>query len=467
MDEHREISELETIIELLRAENLLLKARIEQLEHQLNLNSKNSGKPPSSDGLGKENAIPKSLLKNRKKNKAARKTRKNQNNLEQVENPDHIIECQADNCSNCATSLASVASDKHFKRQVFDLPKQNFAVTEYRIHRKICPCCHVKNYGQAPNYVKAYTQYGPNFGAFCIYLNARQFIPYNRIAELSKELFGREVSEQVIINFINFFGKTCIKHLPIIEENVRDSKVKHADETGLRVAGSLHWLLLTTTRLWTKYWVSKKRGDVMRDMTGILSRDCFSPYDSYNPAAAMALCNAHLLRDLESVKTISGNEWAGKMQEILWLMNDLKHRYLHYNKEIPENLIKLAVKRYDALIFEQYKIISTPPPNGAKVKKNKLEQKAMALINRLMHRKDDILRFLLEKDAPFTNNKGERDLRMNKVRQKISGCFRTLDGAHIFAAIRSVIVTLINQGADILDSVSSAIAYKEIIFPAA
>lgn len=361
--------------------------------------------------------------------------------------------------------MTGVASDKHEKRQVFDLPKQAFVVTEHQIHRKICPCCHTKNYGQAPREVKAYTQYGPNFGACCIYLNARQFIPYNRIAEIAAALFGRKVSEQVIINFINEFGDTCMKHLPIIEENIRGAAVKHADESGLRVKGSLHWIMVATTSLWTKYWVAKKRGAVMRGLNGILSRDCFAPYDSYNPEARMALCNAHLLRDLEAVKTIASNEWASKMQKLLLLMNDLKHRYEHYNQLIPENLIQLALKRYEELIVKQYKIMSAAPPTGAQ--NNKLAQKARALIKRLMHRKEDILRFLLEKDAPFTNNKGERELRMNKVRQKISGCFRTLDGAHIFAATRSVIVTLVNQGADILDSIASGIKSRQITFPAA
>jgi transposase len=459
------IDERDKIIEQLRAEIAMLKAYIAELEHRLGLNSTNSGKPPSSDGLGKENAIPKSVLRNRKKNKAARKSRKNQNHLEQVENPDRVIAYQAKNCSNCANDLSSVTSDKHEKRQVFDLPKQAFEVTEHQIHRKICPCCKTKNYGQAPSAVKAYSQYGPNFGAFCIYLNARQLIPYNRIAELSAELFGRKVSEQVIINFVNEFGETCVKNLGEIEANIRKSAVTHADETGLRVKGSLHWMMVSTTSMWTKYWVGKKRGDVVRDLTGILSRDCFAPYDSYNKEARMALCNAHLLRDLEAVKSIAGNEWAGKMQEILLMMNDLKHRYEHYGKDIPENLIKLAIKRYDKLVCEQYKIMSTPPPTNAK--KSKLAQKAAALINRLMNRKDDIIRFLVEKDAPFTNNFGERDLRMNKVRQKISGCFRTLDGAHIFAAIRSVIVTWIKQGADVLDSIALAIKSRKIIFPAA
>lgn len=457
------MDERDTIIELLKAEILLLKNKIEQLEHKLNLNSTNSGKPPSSDGLAKENTIPKSKLKNRARNKAARKSRKNQNNLKQVDNPNHVIEYHAENCSKCSSNLTNTASDKHEKRQVFDLPQQSFEITEHQIHRTICPCCQTKNYGEAPKFVKAHTQYGPNFGAFCIYLNARQFIPYNRIAELAYELFGRTVSEQIIINFINEFGETCNQYVPVIEQNIRTEKVIHADETGLRVAGSLHWMMIATSTLWTKYWVSKKRGDVIKDLTAILSRDCFAPYDSYNAEAKMALCNAHLLRDLEAIKAIAGNEWAGKMQGILLLMNDIKQRYEYYDRDIPEKLCNLAIKRYDVLICAMYKTLTISLPGE---KKGKLEQKAAALIKRLVNRKDDILRFFQEKDAPFTNNMGERDLRMNKVRQKISGCFRTLPGAQIFAAIRSVVVTLTKQNSNIMDAISSALKYQQISFPA-
>jgi len=283
---------------------------------------------------------------------------------------------------------------------------------------------------------------------------------------MAKELFGKEISEQVIINFINDFGATCVSYMPIIEEKVRETRVKHLDETGLRVAGSLHWMLVATTSMWTKYWVSRKRGDVMQGLTGILSRDCFAPYDSYNSEAEMALCNAHLLRDLEAVKTIAGNEWAGQMQGLLLLMNDIKHRYECQDKEIPQNLIKLAIKRYDGLVLERYKVLSTAPPALGKVKVSQLEQKANALINRLIKRKDDYLRFLMVREAPFTNNQGERDLRMNKVKQKISGCFRTLEGAAVFAAIRSVLVTLTKQSANLFDSIAIAIKAKTIDFPA-
>jgi transposase len=443
-----------------------LTARIAQLEHQLGLNSSNSGKPPSSDGLAKENSISKSKLKNRKKNKASRKARKNQNNLTQVENPDQVLEYRAENCSNCNASLNNIASDKHEKRQVFDLPKQQFFVTEHQIHRTTCPCCLQRNYGLAPQYVRAHTQYGPNFAAFCVYLNTRQMIPYNRISELSLELFGRDVSQAVIINFINEFGKICVESMPIIEEKLRSGAVKHADETGIRVAGSLYWHFVTSSGSWTKYWVSKKRGNVMGGLTGILSRDCFSPYDKYNPDAQMALCNAHLLRELEAVKNISGHEWAGKMQKILLLMNDLKLRYEYYQKEVPEKFKKLAIKRYDELITLVYKHFHAAT-NEQIMAKTKLEKKALALINRLVKRKEDVLRFFTHQAAPFTNNAAENNIRMNKVRQKISGCFRTLPGAETFASIRSVVITLVKQGADIMDSIAEAFKTGKIHFASA
>ncbi len=460
----KQIKAQEETITLLEQKLEKLMTRINELEHKAKLNSSNSGKPPSTDGLAKKNTIPKSILAahEKKKKKAKNTSRKEQNHLAQIENPDYVINHQAQSCRHCGTDLSRTPSEHFEKKQVFDIPKPRFEVTEHRIHSTLCPGCQRENVGVAPNHAKGHTQYGSHFAAFCIYLNTKHMIPYNRIAALSLEIFGRRVSEQVIINAIESFGKICEEALPTIEERIRSGAVKHQDESGLRVAGSLHWQLVASSESWTKYWVSKKRGEVMRNLTGILSRDCFAPYDSYNPDADMALCNAHLLRELEAIKKLPRQRWAGSMQKLLLMMKDEKARYVPNAKPIPKKRLDRLIARYDRLVQSCYERFVKPDSANSKV-----EKKAVALIGRLLTRKADILRFFMEPLAPFTNNAAENNIRMTKVRQKISGCFRTLAGAKTFSSIRSVIVTWSKQDRDIIDAIVEALQTGKIHFACA
>ena len=337
-------------------------------------------------------------------------------------------------------------------------PVQRLIVSEHRLCRKICPCCSNKNYGKAPVYVTGHTQYGPNLGAVCIYFYNVHMLPYERIAEMIEALYGQRLSEQIIINYINEYGNISESYQDIIEENIRESELAHHDETGFRALGKLHWILTSGNELWSKYWISKKRGEVMKGLTNFMVRDCFKPYDSYNPEATTSLCNAHILRELDSIKDVS--EWSRKMHKLLILLCMVKNRYLAKDCEIPINLQKIAIHRYEKIVRNTYHIINKNPP-----KTKTIEGKAFALLKRLITRKDDILRFLYHKIVPFTNNLAERDLRMMKVKQKISGCFRTLSGAKVFCSARGVIKSLVKQNAKILPTISESLKNGKINFP--
>ena len=456
IDQVKVIKDQAAIILSLQKKIEILESEVKMLKHKLGLDSNNSSKPPSRDGLGKKNVIPKSQVNNNLSDK--KKVHKSRN-LKQVENPDHVIDHMPVSCNGCGENLSDIASDKHEARQVFDLPEDiRFIVTEHRLHRKICPCCNSKNYGQAPEHIPGHTQYGTNLGALCIYFYNIHMLPYKRISDIVEAMFGQRVSEQVIIDYTNRFGKISEKYQDIIEDNIRKSEVTHHDETGIRVAGKLHWMLVATTNIWTKYWVSAKRGAVMKGLTGFMVRDCFKPYDSYNPEAIMVLCNAHLLRELEAIRDLV--DWSGLMHKMLLLMNRVKHRYLARDKEIPDNLQKLSSAGYDKILLDAHKQIANNPPRTKTP-----ERKAYALLNRLTNRKDDILRFLYYKIVPFTNNLGERDLRMHKVKQKVSGCFRTLAAAELYGYSRGVLVSLTKQGASVLSTISAALKGQAICFP--
>ena len=444
------------IAELLRSNDELkaiiakLEEKIRSLKRRLDLDSNNISKPPSSDGLKKKPTIPASQLNNRLKNR----TRKlhNPKPLAQVVNPDKVIIHEPQTCSSCHENLEAIASDKHEKRQVFDLP-ENIAleVTEHQLFRKICKCGY-KNYGVAPSYVAGHTQYGTNLGAYIVYLNTIHMMPYGRIVELAEHLFGAKLSEQTIIDYINKCGAVCKSSQDIIEAQIRKAEVSYHDETGARVAGKLHWTMLAASDAWVKYWIDPKRGNVMKELTHVMSRDGFKPYDSYNPEARMALCNAHILRELEAAQSLDRQVWAKEMKRILLLMNKVKNRYQQRKLEIPIKTHQGLIKRYDAILLEASRNL-------------KSTDKHPPLLMRLINRKHDVIRFFNEANVPFTNNYAERLLRMFKVKLKISGCFRKLPCAQNFMDIRSVLMTLKQQGADIVQAIKFSLTEKTIHFP--
>ena len=426
--------------------------RITELERRLGLNSSNSGKPPSSDGLRKPPPRTQSLRKKSGKKPGGQPGHKG-TTLKQVENPDvveyHKINC----CPECQTDLTEVAISGVCKRQVIDIPKVEKQVTEYQFEVKRCPKCCRDIKSEKSNAIKAPVQYGTNAKATALYIHSFHLTPIDRSSQIMDELFGVSMSVSTIENI----SKTCAKNLnPIverIEKHLKSSSSKGVDESGIRINGKNHWTHTLSNDSMTHYRLSEKRGDIPTDVKGCVSHDHFSPYYSkMGDEVKHALCNVHHLRELKAIAEIDGELWARNMSRLLLTGCHAKQNF----QNIPVEWIAKFLKLYDLIISKgldyHEKLGVLKKPKRGRVKR----RHGHNLLLRLKKRSEDVLRFLHDPDAPFSNNISEQALRMVKVKQKISGCFRTFEGAKNFLTIRSYIATAQKQGFSVFDALTAA-----------
>jgi len=430
-----------TLEEQIRA----LQQRVADLEGQLRQNSANSSKPPSSDGLAKPS--PKSL-RTRSGRKPGGQPGHPGQTLELVEVPDHVVELRLTTCS-CGYQFHP-EDEPRFpsdRRQVFELPEPKLHVTEYRAETKRCPCCGKTSCASFPPGVIAPTQYGQRFRAFLVYLHGQQHIPLQRTRRIGHDLFGHAVSEAVILGAV----ETCSDNLAAFEaavcEQLARQAVLHADESGLRVAGKLHWLHCLSTDRLTFYAVHPKRGKEAMDSFGILPRflgtllhDAFSPYFRY--LCAHALCNIHLVRELTFLHEELHQAWAGNLIRLLFKMRAVAQEHRARGTQLtPEEKAPLLQHFHNLLAQGRAANPATGPPPDPHQRGRRKQSKAQNLLDRLERHEAAVLAFLHDVQVPFSNNQAEQDIRMIKLQQKISGCFRTLLGALRFARIRSYLST--------------------------
>jgi transposase len=451
--------ELIALIAALRAENASLKARIAELERRLGLNSSNSGKPPSSDGLKKPVRV-KSLREGSGKQRGGQKGHKGET-LRQVMDPDDVVDHYPSACSMCGAALGPEGSVGHSARQVFDLPKpQPLVVTEHRAHDCQCAACGAKTRAPFPDGVNAPVQYGVGIAAFVVYLLHYQLLPENRLAELMADLFGVKLAAATIARM----SRTCAERLRDFAETVRDlvagAAVKHMDETGFRIGGKTQWLHVASTALLTFYRVCAKRGSLLANVAGIVVHDHWKPYYTMQ-GVLHALCNAHHLRELKALVEIEKEEWARKMQRLLRRACHAGNSARERGVPLKPQLIECCGRRYDAILAEglafheaQVPLARAAMKGGGKWRGRAPRRTGHNLLLRLATRKQDTLRFLHDPTVPFTNNQAERDGRMMKLRQKISGGFRSPEGAMDFALIRSFFSTAKKQGWNIIDALT-------------
>ncbi len=451
--------ELIALIAALRADNASLKARIAELERRLELNSSNSGKPPSSDGLTKPVRV-KSLRERSGKKPGGQKGHKGET-LRQVTDPNEVVDHYPAACSMCGVGLDPETSVGHSARQVFDLPKpQPLVVTEHRAHDCQCAACGAKTRALFPDGVNAPVQYGARITAFVIYLLHYQLLPENRLAALMADLFGVKVATATIARM----SRTCAERLRGFAQTVRDlvagAPVKHMDETGFRIGGKTQWLHVASTALLTFYRVCAKRGSLLANVAGIVVHDHWKPYYTMR-GVLHALCNAHHLRELKALVEIEKEEWARKMQRLLRRACHVANRARERGVPMRPRLIESFERRYDTILAEglvfheaQAPLARAAMKGGGKHRGRAPRRTGHNLLLRLATRKEDTLRFLHDATVPFTNNQAERDGRMMKLRQKISGGFRSLQGAMEFALIRSFISTAKKQGWDIIGALT-------------
>ena len=436
---------------------LLLTKRVSELEHKLNKNSRNSSKPPSSDGLAKPK--PKSLRKPSKKKTGGQKGHEG-HNLKQLEKSDHLVPLSVTSCSCCA-DLTHEPVVAYINRQVFELPQPKLEVTEYRGEIKLCPKCGLSNSASFPKDVLSSTQYGPRFRGLLAYLHNQQLIPPNRISQMMNDLYTAPVSEATVFDASRRSYDNLAPFETAVVEALSKSSILNVDESGVRTIGKLHWLHTTSTKTLTFLGIHEKRGteamdhfNILPNFSGRLIHDFWKPYLSYK--CKHGLCNAHHLRELTFLFEQQDQAWAKNMFDLLLDMNDFVSKQ---SEHLTAKQKEPWIKKYRDLIAEGCKCnpLSYPPLKKKKRGRPK-KTKAQNLLNRLGDHESSVLAFLHDINVPFSNNLAEQDIRMIKVRLKISGCFRTIQGAKYFARIRSYLSTARKQKRNILDSITEAIS---------
>ena len=438
-----------------------LEARIAELERQLGLNSGNSGKPPSSDGLKKKPVRVSSLRERSGKKPGGQKGHPGET-LRQSESVDATINHFPKACAGCGEALSEAMATDHIARQVFDLPEpQPLIVTEHRAHSCRCAACGTQTRADFPPDVKAPVQYGARIAGIVVYLLHGQFLPEKRLAALMADLFGVQLSTATIAAMSQNCAARFESFATAIYARIAAAAVKHLDETGLRIGGKTQWLHIAATVLLTFYRIASKRGAMPENLTGIALHDHWKPYYTLE-GIRHALCNAHHLRELKALVEIEKEDWARKMQRLLRLACHATNLARERGKPLPSRLIALFERRYDAILTEglafhaaQPALVRPERTGKAKARGRKRRRVGHNLLLRLSIRKQDVLRFLSDLTVPFTNNLAEQAARMMKLRQKISGGFRSAAGAADFAVIRSLLSTAKKQGWNMLDTLAA------------
>jgi transposase len=449
--DHAALSQLskDELIALLLAQE----ARIAELERRLGLNSANSGKPPSSDGLKKSVRV--SSLRQSSGRKTGGQPGHPGKTLSRTEMPDATIDHFPEICAGCGAVLSEAMATDHTARQVFDLPEPKpLVVTEHRAHSCRCTTCGVQTRSVFPDGIAAPVQYGARISAVVLYLLHYQLLPEKRLAVLLADLFGVHIASATIARISQGCAERCQVFADAVRDHVAKAPVKHMDETGLRVGGKTQWLHIASTVLLTFYRVSPKRGSLMDNVSGIVVHDHWKPYDTLS-GVLHALCNAHHLRELKALVEIEKEDWARTMQRLLRRSCHATNLAREANISLKPGLITLIARRYDSITAAGLAFHEAQPVLTKVGKRGRPPRRVgHNLLLRLATRKQDVLRFLTDPRVPFTNNLAEQDGRMMKLQQKISGSFRSEGGAKNFAVIRSVLSTARKQGWDMLQTLS-------------
>lgn len=444
-----------------------LKKRIKVLEDRLSQNSTNSSRPPSSDWPTKK----RSLRKKTGRSPGGQKGHRG-HNLKMTGSPDSITVHGVSSCSGCGRSLKEVEPDGYSKRQVFDLPPIEVKVEEHRAEEKSCPQCGKLNKAPFPSGVDQPTQYGPRIKAYAVYLNQYQLIPYERIRELFVDLFGTGLSAGTIVNA----NRTCSIALKPVEEAIKNkvtaSPVVHFDETGLYTEEKRWWLHVASTEDLTYYGCHPKRGkaatdniDILPNFSGVAIHDGWDTY--FNYSCGHGLCNAHHLRELKAIKECYKQKWATDMASLLVKIKEAVDERRIVADRLEEDEIDGFKDSYDKIIARG--LAKNPPvkKRDGPRKRGRIKQgKATNLLLRLKKYREETLCFMYDFDVPFENNVAERDARMMKVQQKISGTFRSAEGARTFCRIRGYISTVRKNSLSVVDAIQSAFEGDPIIVPA-
>lgn len=461
----------EAVVALIYDVFMKMSERMMKLEDQLAKNSGNSGKPPSSDGLGKK---PKSLREKSNKKSGGQHGHAG-STLKAVEKPDYVEKHEVKRCEHCDADLEAVKAKRFEKRQVFDVPPSEVEVTEHVAEVKECPECHQTTSGGFPLGISQPVQYGPRIKAQMVYFNQQHHIPLERTAEIIEDLYGQTVSEGTIVEACKQMSERVEPVIKAIKAEFQTTtETAHFDETGGRVNGKLWWFHVVCTALLTFYAIDRKRGSKAFDTIGIFPvfkgtavHDAYCSYFQYADITN-ALCNAHHLRDLIFIEEQYHQVWASDMKNLLLEIKKLVEASPPEQGSLLPDQIAVFEARYDAIVQAGLLENPLPQPDPTLPKKRgkPKQHPAKNLVDHFKLRKSETLRFMRDFGVPFDNNQAERDLRMVKLKQKVSGCFRSEDGAKVFANIRSYISTARKNQQKVLHVLQNALAGSPYLPPA-
>lgn len=450
--------ELAMLVGVLREENLALKAKVAELEARLNQNSRNSSKPPSSDSPFVKPA-PKSL-RAKGVRRPGRPAGQDGVTLEQVACPDLVVEHEPELCSCCGAGLGSRPEVGRERRQVIDLPEIAPKVTEHQLVARRCACGRVTK-ALAPIGVAAPVQYGPRVGALAVGLWHGQFLAKTRVAQVMGTVFGVPMAPGTVAAMATRAAAGLGEFQDAVRGRIAAAEVAGFDETGFRVEGKLAWVHCAQTEKYSLITVHPKRGVAGMDAAGVLPafrgiavHDAWAPYDTY-AAAGHALCAAHLLRELVAVcESGTAGKYGSKAMAAQVIDVLLRLKKLAEAAHAEGCGIDAVALGFGRIALRSAAQIGQGATAG---RGNKLTAKHHALFTRILERFEDYLRFTTDPAVPFDNNASEREIRMCKLRIKVSGSMRSMRGAEEFCRIRSYLQTTKKHGIDWLEALTDAL----------
>lgn len=445
--------------EELMADYRALLARVSELEKQIRKNSENSHKPPSSDGFKKKPVKNNRTFTGRKQ--GGQYGHKG-STLEMVAIPDKINVHKVEGKCDCGRLLENALNKGYQRRQVTDLVEKLTEVIEHQIEIKEC-LCGKTHYGEQDKYIAA--QYGTKIRALTTYLNQYQFLPFDRTQEICKDLFGIRIGD----GCIQASNERCFANLQEtenkIKQKIKSTSVINQDETGMRCEGHLQWVHTSSTNQLTHFTIHSNRGieaiediGILPNYGGTIVHDRLRAYDSY-VNCEHGYCNGHLLRDLKYIHEEDKKPWAGKMISVLMTAKKFKD-----NDELDKNNLEHITRIYNRALKIGFDAEPPPTEKPTGQRGQQKKSKSLLLLEVFQNKREAVLRFINDPLVPFDNNLAERDLRMVKLKQKVSGTFRTKKGGEIFCRIRGYISTSRKLGHNVMEAIRLAITGNPLDF---